>query len=512
MLGCGGDSSSRHDSADANGSADSAVDGPAMDAAATRLSVKDGLASADGVVFADGGVASDAARLRALVAFPIRDEAGLDARLLSLYDPASPSFRAYLTPATWLATYAPLDADVDAVSSWLAAQGFVVPRVATNRLMLEVQGTAAQFNSAFGVTLHVLNKISGSAAQQYGTAERLTMPAALAPKVAAILTADLPADDRPLSPEAGTVTSTPPPGIEASQTPTRIAHAYHADTLYGAGFSGGGVTLGVIAGATFKLKDVKSFWRGLGVTRADPEVKVLMPPISTRYLETTVDTEWAGAMAPGARLVVYEGPDIRDTSLVYVFNEAIGLAEASVLTTSFAHRETSQPTQLRWQYHRSAKQAAALGISVISAAGDSRGVDVPASSAWVTSVGGTVLTSDNAGDLQREVVWGNTGVGESLTLPAPPWQAGLGLPNSRRGTNDLALNAGSPYWSYYLGTWTGVYTGTSFAAPVFAGMLAVVNSSRAARGLRAAGCLNPLLYRPAMAPAFHDVVEGASDV
>jgi kumamolisin len=239
----------------------------------------------------------------------------------------------------------------------------------------------------------------------------------------------------------------------------------------------------------------------------------VMPPISTRYLETTIDVEWAGAMAPAARLIVYEAPDIRDTSMLYVFNEAIGLAEASVLTTSFAHRETSQPAQLRWQFHRSAKVAAAFGISVISAAGDSRGVDVPASSSWVTAVGGTVLTADAAGNPESEVVWGNTGVGESLSLPAPVWQTGLGLPNGRRGTNDLALNAGAPYWSYYLGNWVGVYTGTSFAAPAFAGMLAVINSARSARGLRRAGCLNPLLYRRAeVIASFRDITEGAADV
>jgi kumamolisin len=376
--------------------------------------------------------------------------------------------------------------------------------------LLEFQGTVAQFNESFAVTLHKLTKIVGSTAQQFGTAEALTMPSALASKVAAVLTADVPADDSPLPPESGSVTSTPPNGIENAFTPARIARAYRADILYGNGFRGAGVTLGVIAGATFKLKDVKSFWRGLGITRADPEIRVVMPPISTRYLETTIDTEWAGALAPEARLIVYEAPDIRDTSMLYVFNEAIGLAEASVLTTSFAHRETSQPVQLRWQYHRSAKFAAALGITVISASGDSRGVDVPASSAWVTAVGGTELTTDAAGVPSREVVWGNSGVGESFTLPAPLWQAGLPLSNNRRATNDLALNSGAPYWSYYLGNWNGSYVGTSFAAPAFAGMVAVMNGARAARSLPAVGCLNPLLYTPTVAGSFRDIVEGAT--
>jgi kumamolisin len=147
--------------------------------------------------------------------------------------------------------------------------------------------------------------------------------------------------------------------------------------------------------------------------------------------------------------------------------------------------------------------AAALGITVIAASGDSGEPDVPSSSPLVTSVGGTVLLIDEAGVRGEEVAWRNSGSGTSLSFAAPAWQTMTG----NRAVSDVALASG-PYWTYAFGTWRK-YNGTSFSAPVFAAMIAVVNSARSAAGKKPVGLINRALYTDAAVQAsMFDVVVG----
>jgi kumamolisin len=153
--------------------------------------------------------------------------------------------------------------------------------------------------------------------------------------------------------------------------------------------------------------------------------------------------------------------------------------------------------------------AAALGITVIAAGGDSGEPDVPGSSPLVTSVGGTILELDASGQRLDERACVLSGSGDSLTFDAPTWQAGLPIAG-KRAVSDVALAGGSRYWVYLFGEWQA-YAGTSFSAPVFAGLIAVVNSARAAAGKPAVGFLNSILYTDAALQAtFHDVVSGGT--
>jgi kumamolisin len=102
-----------------------------------------------------------------------------------------------------------------------------------------------------------------------------------------------------------------------------------------------------------------------------------------------------------------------------------------------------------------------------------------------------------------------SGNGDSDDFAAPAWQTGLPI-GKKRAVVDVAVNAGTPYWVYYLGSWKR-YLGTSFASPVFAAGVAVMNSARASKSLPPIGWLNPILYRTtAVQAAFRDVVSGSS--
>lgn len=488
---------------------DAATDAPEVDST-DPTKIGDGLAGTITGVTTDKGLADPTTKLRALIELPIRDEAGLEAKIAAIYQPGSATFRAYLSSEALVAAHAPTVADLEKVKGWLESNGLTVARTTSNRLFLEITGTVAQFNAAFDTTLHLFERENPQEGNPpidvLGVDGSLTVPKFVAQRIAAVVTADLAADDLPLPAEAGTVSSTPPSPIDYALSPARIATAYGLDVLAAHGHTGKGVKLGVVVGATFKKMDLQSFWSSFGVARALPVQVNAMEPPATRYPESTLDASWSGALAPDAELTVYQGPDSRNTSMIYTFAQAIADARVSVLTDSFAHREDSEAPVVARAYDHAAKWAAALGITVVAASGDGGAPDVPSVSPYVTAVGGSTLTF-SAG-VPNDSVWFRSGSGDSARFARPSWQDGL--PPAKRGVSDVAVNAGAAYWVYYLGEWKR-YLGTSFASPIFAAGVAVMNGERASRGLPPIGWLNPILYRTtAVQKAFRDVVSGAT--
>ncbi|WP_437673599.1 S53 family peptidase [Sorangium sp. So ce131] len=479
----------------------------------------DGIPSPLPNVYTDKGAAAADAEFRALIGFPIRNGDRLEQLIADLYTPSSPRFRQYLTSEAWIEEFAPRELDVHLVKLWLEEQGMKVNFTATNRLLIQFTGTVAQFNETFDTELRVLERKNPQAGNPpfdvYGTLARFTVPKWVSDRITGIITADLPASTDPLLAEAGQIEPDPPDNIEQGMSLSQIAGAYDLDDLYELGFRGQNVKLGVVVGATFKYKDLQSFWQALGVNRADPRVVETMEPVATRYLESTLDIAWSGGLAPAAELVVYEGPDARNTSMVYAFNEAIALGEVSVITDSFAHREDSEPPAVRHQFHDAARMAAALGITVVAATGDSAQTDTPSSSPYVTGVGGTELWLTRGGEVEDERAWSRSGSGPTLSFPIPSWQVGVVEgSDGKRAVADVAMHAASesrPYWVYYLGEWRR-YGGTSFSSPTFAAVVAVVNSYRAEQGLPSVGFLNATLYtEPEVQATFRDIVDGSTE-
>jgi kumamolisin len=457
-----------------------------------------GILASVGSTYVDLGPAEPGGGVRMMVGLPLRRADELDATLRDLYDPDSPRFRRYLSASELQTRHAPSDDDLAVVTAWLRTAGIDVPRVATNHLLIEATGTATQFERATGASLHLYARQDDSTALRYALIGEPHAPRAVVATGFQLVSADLPFMPGTQTGDDGTVRTTAP---TAGFTVAQIAHAYQLDRLAN---DGGGTTIGVIASADFRRSDAQSFWQGQGIQRADPEVRLTMEASGRFASETTRDVEWAGGLAPSARLVVYEGPDTSDTSLVFTFNEAVSRAEATVLTDSFAHNESSMTPPLRHQFDAAARMAAALGITIVAASGDSALADVPATSPWVTSVGGTELVLDPTGEVAGETAWANGGCGQSTTFAAPDWQR-LAQPGDWRTTNDLALDAGRPYAYRAAQKWQ-TDTGTTFAAPVFAAMVARMDAARLGPAL---GWLNGLLYRtPGARAAFRDVTGG----
>jgi kumamolisin len=476
----------------------------------------DGLPSPLPGVYDDQGEAPLANEVRGLIGFPTRSFGTLEDRVADMYDPSSPDFGQYMSVADWMKDHAPTQADYDLIKEWLEFRNLPVTFDSSNRMVVAFKGSVADFNDTFKTTLHIClrkNPQQGNPPfEVYCTIDSFTLPKFVAERTTGLLTADLPTDKGSLPPEGGAVISDPPgPG---AFDPPEIAAAYEVDEMYQAGFTGQGVKLGVVAAATFHAKDLQTFWKSFGITRALPKRVQMMEPVITRITETILDTQWSSSIAPGAEVITYEGPDARNTALLFVFNEAIARGEVQVLTDSFAHREDSEPLPLRHQYNHSALMGAALGITVISASGDSARPDIPCTSPYVVCVGGTDLITDGNGTVISETAWDESGSGDAKTFNIPDWQVGV-APGPRRATVDVALNAGfagGGYWIRRFGNWES-FGGTSFSAPVFAGLIAVINSRRLADGEPTVGLLTPVIYTdPLVRATFRDVTIGATDM
>lgn len=481
----------------------------------------DGVPSPLPGVYDDQGVADPAAEFRSLIGLDMIDEAGLVDFVDEVSDPNSAIFGQYMTLDEFLANHAPSQYDFDLLQEWLAFEGFSVNYLATNRMLIQFTGTVQQFNDAFDTTLHVCLRKNPQQGNPpipvYCTPDPMTLPIFVADRSPGIVTCDELAEGGVLSNEGGQIMNTPPANATAGSrlTPARVAQAYDVDDLYAMGYDGSGEKIGVIFGATIHFKWAQTFWQSFGIVRTNPEIHYLMEDPVTRYVESQLDNAWSGALAPGADMVGYSGPDSRNTSMVFVFNEALARAPGDgvgVLTDSFAHREDSEPLVVRNQYNDSALFGAALGLTIVAASGDSAGTDTPSSSQYVTAAGGTRL-SWNGNVVTNETAWNESGSGITISFPMPFWQEAVaGNLANNRVVVDVAAAAdpASPYWVYYNSQWS-LYGGTSFASPVWAGVLTVINDYRVSNGMPRIGYLNPTLYLdPDVQASFRDITTGAT--
>jgi kumamolisin len=482
----------------------------------------DGVPSPLPGVYDDLGAADPNDGFRALIGLDMRNVAALEDFLVEVADPQSDIFGQYLSFDEFMAEHAPLPSDVSLLQQWLEFEGFAVEHVATSGMLIHFTGTVGQFNAAFDTTLHVCSRKNPQHGLPpfpvYCSLGPMTLPIFVADRSPGVVTCDLPAASGQLSNEAGLISDVGPANPLQGLSPQRLARAYDVDDVWQQGYDGSGQTIAVIMGSRPHFKWLQTFWQSFGILRPNPEVVELLEPAVIRTVEATLNPAWAGAMAPGANLIAYAGPDARNSSIVFVFNEAIARMPgdgASVLTTSFAHREDSEPQVVRDMYGASAMMGAAMGLTLFAASGNSGEPDTPSSSPYVTAVGGTRLWVDAQGNWIDEQAWNRSGSGETLSFDQPPWQAEVaGALSDKRITVELALAASpsSPYWIYWEAGWK-LYGGTSFASPAMSGIAAVMNQARLAQGGDELGFLNPKLYwTPGLAQqGFRDITTGATD-
>jgi len=387
-----------------------------------------------------------------------------------------------------------------------------------------LSGTVAQFNSAFGVTLmHYRHPEWGTYLGHSGTP---MLPAALQ----GIAMAVLGLDRRPAARTNFRIRRHADIS-KKSYTPPQLASIYD----FPAGDGAGQCIALIELGGGYRAADVARYFESLGLAKQPVLVDVAVGGGSNAPTgdpsgpdgEVSLDIEVAGAIAPGARIAVYFASNTM-AGFIQAVSQAVHdqTNQPSVVSISWGGPEASWPAQTIQAFEQVLQAAAALGVTVCAAAGDTGSggglfnganyVDFPASSAYVLACGGTRLHATEAGQIS-ETVWndgshgGATGGGVSGVFPVPSWQqhltvkrtGGASAPLTGRGVPDVAGDADpeSGYAVLVDGT-PAVVGGTSAVAPLWAALVARIN---AASG-RTLGWLNPVLY--AHPSALRDVVQG----
>jgi kumamolisin len=419
-------------------------------------------------------------------------------------------------------------ADIDTVKAFAANHGLNVIQEHPARRTVVLAGTVAQLEAAFGVTLQRYAHLSGHYRGRQGA---IHLPAELAGKVEAVLGLDNRPQAQPhfrvRGPKGGRKPSAATP---VAFTPIQLA------TLYGfPAATGQGQCVGIIElGGGFTPADLQTYFSNLQV--AAPTVTAVSVDGGQNAPsgdangpdgEVMLDIEVIGAIAPQANIAVYFAPNT-DAGFLNAVTTAIHdtTHKPSVISISWGGAESSWTGQSMTAMDDAFQAAAALGITICAASGDTGSsdgvsdgadhVDFPASSPYALACGGTSLAASTSA-IKSEVVWNNGsaggagGGGVSSFFPVPAWQSGARTTNSggvavaltNRGVPDVAGDA-DPNTGYDVrvdGT-DIVIGGTSAVAPLWSGLLARINQLAG----KPVGYIQPLLYQNPQ--ALRDITQG----
>jgi kumamolisin len=130
----------------------------------------------------------------------------------------------------------------------------------------------------------------------------------------------------------------------------------------------------------------------------------------------------------------------------------------------------------------------------------------------VIGVGGTSLRLNPGGGVTSEAGWSGSGGGTSRFFSRPSWQKGPGIPHGAKRLVPDVCAAADPNTGAFLvlNNHPAQIGGTSWSAPVWAGLCALMNEARVKAGKPLLGFLNPLIYPLIGTPAFRDVTSGSN--
>ena len=539
-------------------------------------------------------------------------QTALDTLVAAQQNPASPLYHLWITPDQYAAQFGVADSDIAAAESWLEQQGFAVESVSRSRNRILFSGTAAQVASAFGAPLHYYRTRATAlqpAQKHFAPSADLTLPSALASSVLAIGNLS---DFHLLPHVLRGAPQTAQPRFTSSETgnhyltPGDLATIYDITPAYNSGYTGSNQSIAVIGQSEVNLTDVTNFQNAVGIAGKTP-ILVPVPNTGTYQVvadgdeaESDLDLEYSSTIAKGAQVYfVYTGTGNSGgafTAIEYAIDQKI----APIVSSSYGECEPSLGASAYNEYNSYLEQAAAQGQTVVSAAGDDGStdcygeytgkdataaeneqlaVDFPASSQYVTGVGGTefpaadvaannntYFDAESSSDIISsaksyipEMVWNDDvaaassgcpgtdcepissgGGGVSIFTTQPSWQSGtiggvaIASPGHRM-VPDIAMTASpfnaplafctsdSTFWAVnqkascndgLRDSSTGDLTvggGTSFEAPTFSGLVAIINQAKNSTGQ---GVINPTLYSLAAtsvyATAFHDITSGGN--
>ena len=470
-------------------------------------------------------------QLNLAIGLPMGDPAGLEDFLRRVYDPKDSAHGKYLSPSEFADRFGPTKEQYEQVIAFAVKNHLTVTGRHMNRLVLDLVGSVADVQRAFKITMQ---------SYQHPTEARDFY----APDVEPSVDAELPVADisglnnfilpHPRSVQMAAATANPVPQTGSGPSGTYRGNDFRSAYLPGVTLTGAGQTLGLLQFDGFYSADIAAYEAATGLPQVPLQTVLLdgysgVPTVgpNSGNGEVSLDVEMAVSMAPGlSKIVVFEaGPNGQPND---------------ILSAMTSHPEIKQ-LSCSWGWGGGPrittdnlfKQLAAQGQSFFSASGDSDAfpsgavddpnqANTPSDCPYITVVGGTTLTTAGPGGAwSSESVWNRGGgIGSSGGISShyalPSWQSSLDLSaaggsSSYRNTPDVALVAENIFVQYGNGT-NGAFGGTSCAAPLWAGLAALMNQQALALGRPSIGFVNPAIYAVGKsgyyAELFNDITSG----
>jgi subtilase family serine protease len=485
------------------------------------------------------------------VALHSRNATGEAAYIASLSNTASPNFHHFLSTSQFAARFGASSSSVAALRTYFSQFGLSVGSLSKGRVLLHVKGLTTNIARAFASKVATVRRANGVLAAQF--VAKGTLPSSLARDVvgvAGLSTVVQPSTNiaRAKATAHTTLpTACPSDGGETSSVPNTLggytvlqeAQLYGINTAWANGDTGSGQTIAIYELSAYDPSDLATYLDCYGLSPTIAPISVDGGPSGSFDDEPTLDIEEATALAPGAIIDVYQGPN-NSTGPTDVYAQIADDNKASIVSTSWGTCE-GDPGGDPAAEQPIFEQMAAQGQTVLSAAGDAGSsdcngitnnnlaVDDPASQPYVTGVGG--LTVNDINPLNQSV-WltptssgygGAGGGGISSLWSRPTWQSapGIAASESMRLVPDLSTMAdpGTGFIQYFTGSSAGACRngcpqgwnsigGTSIGSPLVSALVAV---SAQACGTSRLGFINPSLYAMA-STGFVDVTTGTNDL
>jgi Pro-kumamolisin, activation domain/Secretion system C-terminal sorting domain/Subtilase family len=478
--------------------------------------------------------------LHLAIGLPLRNKAGFTKFLEELYDPASPNYHNYLTSDQFDTQFRPTDQDYQTLITFAKENGLTISSTSSNNIILNLDGTVADIERAFHVSMRVY---------QHPTQTRTFYAPDKEPSLnleVSILSISglnnfyktLPniKTSRVLNEQNEVQNTGSGPDPDHGYMGNDFRKAYALNVL----LDGSGQTVGIVAFDGYKIEDIRHYedlsYPSLPYVTVLPETFDNFdgnPHYANSQNEVTADIEMAIAMAPKlSKVIVYEGQpsdDLSPQAWENILNQIASENLAKQISCSWSlNAGPVDPLA-----EQSFQIMASHGQSFFCASGDNCAyrsdaqISFPEDSPNITQVGGTILTTTGpGGSYVSETAWNDgppygdydgrgSGGGISVQYAIPSWQQGMNMSANygsviKRNVPDVALTSKNIY-IYSRGTDMNVW-GTSLAAPLWAGFVALINQQLAADGEQTIGFINPAIYSIGKGGqynyAFHDIISG----
>jgi|SRR5579862_7587837 len=454
-------------------------------------------------------------RLSLAVSLPLRNEDALNAFLQDLYDSSSPSYLQYLTVEEFATRFGPTQDDYAAVIDFAGKNGLTLVDRFPNRMVLDVEAPVGNIEKALHIKLNVYQHPTESRTFYAPDREPTVDLDVRLLHISGLDNFSLPQAKNTLMSAPASKTTGSGPGGSLLGSDVRAAY-------YGSGpLNGAGQAVGLFEFGPYRMSDIDTYFSNAGQPLNVPIQNVSINGASLSCtgtcndVEEALDIEQAISMAPGlSQLIVYVGK-----SNVSILNRMVSDNSAKQLSCSWGWADNESTVDPIFQ------EMAAQGQSFLVATGDS-GSSTPGDVTWpsddrlVTAVGGTVLTTNGpGGSWKSETAWSDSaGMPSKNGVYIPKYQQYSGvITSSNHGSTTLRNIPDVASVS------TGMYVcsnntcrqqggGTSYAAPQWASIIAMVNQQRSANSEAPIGFLNPSLYTFGIGSGygadFHDITSG----